>query len=83
MSDVDALFSAARAAASYERDDAGSPWCGVCHRTVADCDAEPTKHFSDDVNLRLQGYGCSFRPNERLCPGHRLRDALRIFNDQD
>ena len=76
MSDHE-LMAAARAAASYDRNEAGSPWCGVCHRTVADCNADPTKHFSDDVDLRLRGFGCSFRPNERDCPGYRLRSALR------
>lgn len=76
--DLSALITAARAAASYERDDLGSPWCGGCHRTVFDCDKEPAKHYGGDTPAStVESIGHSYRPDEQLCPGYRLRQALK------
>jgi hypothetical protein len=41
---TDKIIEAAIRVASYEMDNQGSPWCGVCHRNCEDCDAEPEGH---------------------------------------
>lgn len=59
------LRALATLAAVYERDDIGHWWCGACHRTVRDCDADPKEHTER-----------TFRPELSLCIGHQLRKAL-------
>jgi hypothetical protein len=61
LEEVLALRAAARLAV-YEEDNQGSPWCGVCHRTVTDCDASPDLH----------NYG-----PKGPCAGFKLREALQ------
>jgi hypothetical protein len=67
--DLRALVAAAKLAAWYEdaegHETRGSPWCGVCHRSVQDCDLEPEARRD---NGQPPG----------PCPGNLLRIALGI-----